>query len=191
MNIHRSFYSVLFIILLGIFAVSLLPAKDISLKSTVSKVTVFSDRALITRSARETVPAGIQTILVPHLPTALMDQSLRVSGVSDRAAKITDVKIEQVFLDTIPESRKSDLYKRLNALRLEKNALERKNLLLKSQSEAVDALQENYTKSLNNPNPNHKAATEEWEKLLQFVERKKTDFAEKMESLRMEIEVKQ
>jgi hypothetical protein len=191
MNIHRSFYSVLFIILLGIFAVSLLPAKDISLKSTVSKVTVFSDRALITRSARETVPAGIQTILVPHLPTALMDQSLRVSGVSDRAAKITDVKIEQVFLDTIPESRKSDLYKRLNALRLEKNALERKNLLLKSQSEAVDALQENYTKSLNNPNPNHKAATEEWEKLLQFVERKKTDFADKMESLRIEIEVKQ
>jgi uncharacterized protein (TIGR02231 family) len=191
MTIHRSFYSALFIILLGIFAVSLLSAKDISLKSTVSKVTVFSDRALITRSARETVPAGIQTILVPHLPTALMDQSLRVSGVSDRAAKITDVKIEQVFLDTIPESRKSDLTKRLNALRLEKNALERKNLLLKSQSEAVDALRENYTKSLNNPNPNHKAATEEWEKLLQFVERKKTDFADKMESLRLEIEVKQ
>jgi uncharacterized protein (TIGR02231 family) len=191
MTIHRSLRSVLFIIFLGIFAVSLLPAKDISLKSTVSKVTVFSDRALITRSARETVPAGIQTILVPHLPTALMDQSLRVSGVSDRAAKITDVKIEQVFLDTIPESRRSDLTKRLNALRLEKNALERKSLLLKSQSEAVDALRDNYTQSLKNPNPNQKATTGEWEKLLQFVEMKKTDFADKMESLRLEMEVKQ
>jgi hypothetical protein len=191
MTTHRSFSSVISIILLGIFAASLLPAKDFVLKSTVSKVTVFSDRALITRSAKETMPAGIQTILIPHLPAALMDQSLRVSGVSDRAVKITDVKIEQVFLDTIPESRKSDLYRRLNALRLEKNALERKNLFLKSQSEAVDALRENYTKSLNNPNPNHKAATEEWDKLLQFVERKKTDFADKMESLRLEIEAKQ
>ena len=69
MTTHRSFSNVLFIILLGILAVSLLPAKDILLKSTVSKVTVFSDRALITRSARETVPAGIQTILVPHQKT--------------------------------------------------------------------------------------------------------------------------
>jgi uncharacterized protein (TIGR02231 family) len=157
----------------------------------VSKVTVFRDRALVTRSSKEVIPAGVHTVLIPHLPDALVDQSLRVSGVSGKSAKITDVKIEEIYLDTMTETRKAELTKRMKSLQAEKSALERKSLLFKSQADAVEELRDTYTKSLNNPHATKIVTTDEWEKLLQFVERKKTDFADKIENLRIAIEEKQ
>lgn len=191
MNVHRIIIRMLLTTVPTILLISSLSADDLILKSTVAKVTVYNDRALITRVGEVQLFAGVNTIVIPHLPVFLMDQSLRVTSNADNEAKITDVKIEQKYLDTIPETRVADLYKRLNTLRLEKNGLEQKNLLIKSQMDAVDAFRDNYTKSLTGPNPTQKATTEEWDKLLTFVEKKKTDFSVKMETMRQEIDVKQ
>jgi hypothetical protein len=158
--------------------------------STIKAVTVYNDQALITRTAIVDMPAGIQTVVFTSLPDIMIDQSLKVSGVSDNEAKISDIKIEKLFIDSIPEAHLADLYQRLDKLRYEKNALERTNLLYKSQSDAVDALRDNYSKSLANPNPGQKPSLEEWDKLLQYVEKKKIDFWGRMESLQADIQSK-
>ena len=103
----------------------------------------------------------------------MIDQSLKVSEVSDYEAKISDIKIQKLFLDTIPAAHLADLYQRLHSLRDQKNALERTNLLYKSQADAVDALRDNYSKSLANPNPGQKPSLDEWDKLLQYVRKEK------------------
>lgn len=167
------------------------PAKEINLKSAVTKVTVYTDRALITRTAKENIVTGVNSLIINHLPATLIDQSLRISGLSEKTVKITDIKIEQKYLDTIPEIRISELNNRLRNLQTEKNALERKSNLLKSQLGVIDALRDNYSKSLTGPNPTQKASIEEWDKLLLFIEKKKTDYSEKIESIKQKIDSKQ
>ncbi len=179
----------LYIVLISI-AASEAKADEIKTASTIKGVTVYNDQALVTRTATVTIPAGIHTIIFTGLPDIMIDQSLKVSEVSDYEAKISDIKIEKLFLDTIPAAHLADLYQRLHSLRDQKNALERTNLLYKSQADAVDALRDNYSKSLANPNPGQKPSLDEWDKLLQYVEKKKSDFWGKMESLRSEIEAK-
>ncbi len=165
-------------------------ADEIKAPSAITAVTVYNDQALITRTAMVSMPPGIHTIIFTGLPDIMIDQSLKVSGVSDYEAKISDIKIEKKFLDTIPAAHLANLYQRLYALRDEKNAVERTNLLYKSQTDAVDALRDNYSKSLANPNPGQKPSLDEWDKLLQYVEKKKIDYWGKMESMRIEIESK-
>ena len=147
-------------------------------------VTVYNDQALITRAATVNIPAGIHTIIFTGLPDIMIDQSLKVSGISDEEAKISDIKIEKLFLDTIPAAHLADLYQRLHNLIEENNTLAQTKLIYKSQGDAVDALRDNYSKSLANPNPGQKPSLDEWDKLLQYVEKKKSDFWGKMESLR-------
>jgi uncharacterized protein (TIGR02231 family) len=181
---------IIFIAGMLFFVTPPVPANEIRSKSTIVAVTVYNDQALITRQVKETVPAGINTVMITNLPWEMIDQSLKVSGISQNEVKISDIKIDQIFLDTIPESRTAELYQRLNLLRNEKNALERNAVLYKSQYDAVDAMKENYTKSLSLQNPGQKASVEEWDKLLQFVEKKKFEYTEKMESIRKEIDGK-
>jgi hypothetical protein len=165
-------------------------ANEIKTASTIKAVTVYNDQALITRAATVNMPAGVHTIIFTGLPDIMIDQSLKVSGVSEYEAKISDIKIERLFLDTLPAAHLTDLYQRLYNLRVEKNALDRTNLLYKSQADAVDMLRDNYSRSLANPNPGQKPSLDEWDKLLQYVEKKKIDYWGKMESLRIEIESK-
>lgn len=168
-----------------------LTAGDIKTKSVITAVTVYTDQALVSRVAKENVPAGIHNIIITDLPAQMVDQSLKVTGISDNESKISDIKIEQLFLDTIPASRIGELYQRLNVLRNEKNTLERTSVLYNSQIDAVEALRDNYTKGLSNPNAGQKTSIEDWEKLLQFIEKKKIEFSGKMETLRHEVEAKE
>jgi hypothetical protein len=182
--LHRVF----FILLFGILLFSESPADEIKIKTTVTAVTVFTDQALVTRTAKENISSGTHKILIFGLPWGMIDQSLKVSGSADHEVKISDIKIDQIFLDTIPETKSDELNNRLVSLRLDKNGLERSNTLFQTQFNAVDAMKESYTKSLSLQNPGQKASVEEWDKLLQFVEKKKSEYTAKMETLRKEID---
>ncbi len=178
------------IILMLLFCVSMIMAGDIKLPSKITAVTVYNDQALITRTAKENIPSGIHKIIIPDLAWGMIDRSLKVTGTSSTEVKISDIKIEQIFLDTIPQNRTAELYQQLTMLRTDKNSLERNNILFKSQYDAVDAMKESYTKSLSLENPGQKASVDEWNKLLDFVEKKKKEYADKMESTRREIDQK-
>ncbi len=163
-------------------------AEELKTASTIKAVTVYNDQALITRAAIVKMPAGIHTVIFTGLPFSMIDNSLKISGVSDYEAKISDIKIEKLFLDTIPEAQLSERYRQLENLRSEKNVLERTNLLYKSQADAVEALQENYSRSLANPGP--KPSLEEWDKFLQYIEKRKAEYWGKMESVQADIQSK-
>jgi hypothetical protein len=189
MKIHHTSFFYFHTLLISLFVFPLsIRADDIKVKTTISAVTVYTDQVLVTRTAKENIAAGTQKIIISDLPWGMVDQSLKVSGTSDHEVKISDIKIEQIFLDTIPPSRSDDLYGKLYDLKQEKNLLERSNMLYKSQFDAIDAMKESYTKSLALQNPGQKASVEEWDKLLQFVEKKKSEYSDKMELTRKKIE---
>ncbi len=65
-----------------LFTLAALPASaaDLEAESRIVAVTVFPDRARVTRLIELTLPAGATTVVVPGLPPGLMGESLRASG---------------------------------------------------------------------------------------------------------------
>lgn len=74
-------------------------ACDIAAPSTVHKVTVFLDRALIERTATVQLPVGENMVSLDGLTTDLVDESVRVGGTGTAGASITDVNVQPEFLD--------------------------------------------------------------------------------------------
>lgn len=62
------------------------------LKSRITAVTVYSDRAQVTRSALETLPAGEHRLMFDNLPMELETGSIQVNGTG--SAVLSDVKTE-------------------------------------------------------------------------------------------------
>src|SRR5690349_5688119 len=60
----------------------------ISINSSISQVTVYLDRARVTRAANARVPAGSSTIEFAGLPATLDEGSVSVSAKSDGALTI-------------------------------------------------------------------------------------------------------
>lgn len=161
-------------------------AQDVNVDSKVTAVTVYSDRALITRSMSQFLSNGIHTLVFDGLPDGLLNESMKVVGESNVSAKIVDVKIEQSFLDTIPASRPSELANRLAGLKERKNSIDSRRLIVMGQMNAIDSLRANYTRGLATGSTAQKAMTDEWDRVLQFVERKKTDYLIRVENYQRE-----
>lgn len=68
-----------------LFTLAALPASaaDLEAPSRIIEVTVFPDRAQVTRLIELPLPAGATTVVVPGLPPGLMGESLRASGAGE------------------------------------------------------------------------------------------------------------
>ena len=73
-----------------------------ALPSAVASVTVYNDRAAVTRIGQVSLQPGNYLLVFNDLPASIVDQSARVSGQA-AGAQILDVHVETSFLDTIPE----------------------------------------------------------------------------------------
>jgi uncharacterized protein (TIGR02231 family) len=71
-------------------------AADIAANSKVSEVTVYQDRALVTRSATVTLPTGEQQIVFDGLPAGLDENSVRARGTG-KGYKILGVEIRRDY----------------------------------------------------------------------------------------------
>ena len=95
----------------------------------ITEVTVYTDRALITRGGSVQLEAGEQELRVNDLPQFLRD-SLRASGKSTGEARILNVDVTTAFYNRPPE-------KELRALQDELERLEHEHDLLKARQETL------------------------------------------------------
>ncbi|WP_121235379.1 DUF4140 domain-containing protein, partial [Pseudomonas aeruginosa] len=75
----------------GLFASAPLLAAPQAVDSRISAVTVYADRAVVTRTARLQLPKGQHEIALEQLPFQLDDTSLRASLGASAAATLLDV----------------------------------------------------------------------------------------------------
>lgn len=106
--------------ILFIFSVILLsertyPEFERPLHSRITSVTVYSDRALVTRLGESHFTPGKYTIKLSGLPATLNDQSVRATGSGTATAKILDVQVETVYLDTKSDQRTKSLQDKLKS----------------------------------------------------------------------------
>lgn len=118
--------SVLFVLLAA--ALSAAPVD-----SRISAVTVYADRAVVTRTASVSLDAGVAELVFAHLPAALVEASLQAAGRGAAAATILDVSVRETHLDFAPDSRVKELEGRLAALGREVRALDDRGVVLEAQ----------------------------------------------------------
>src|SRR6187551_2429288 len=100
--------------LASLFAVARLAAAPVD--SRITAVTVYQDRAVVTRTATVQLGGGTAELVFANLPQSLNEQSLQVSGKGTAQATILDVSAKQTFIDYTPNARVKELEDQLKAL---------------------------------------------------------------------------
>jgi len=86
----------------------------ITISSDVSAVTVYTDRALVTRTAGFTAEAGERKYIFDNLPDSIEQNSIQVNGTGE--ALLRDVKFSEVYFSNIPDDKVKALDKELEEL---------------------------------------------------------------------------
>jgi len=121
---------------LSVFCLRAAPAT-----STISAVTVYTDRAVVTRTASVELAAGTTELIFANLPQALNERSLQVSGRGTAQALILDVSSKQTFVDFTPNARVKELEDQLKGLGKQVRGLDDRGSLLNAHSATLDRME--------------------------------------------------
>lgn len=168
--------------------------------ASITGVTVYVDRAAVTRSAEIFLNPGDYDLLLKDLPSSLQDQSLRVGGSGSASAKITDIKIEMDYIDTLPKNRLKELQDQLAVLQAEERVHSDRLSLLNKEKELLNEIKNSVVNQSNNKDV-PKPSMDDWTKLFVFydsniekindeirtLEKKKNDVASKKNVIQQQI----
>jgi uncharacterized protein (TIGR02231 family) len=140
--------------------------------SRISAVTVYRDRAIITRTASAQLAAGEQVLSFENLPAALVDQSLQAAGRGVSGATILDVSAQNVFTEATSNQQVKDLETKIKELQRQRRVLDDRGKVLEEQRAYVQRMLQSST--TNGPaGPAGAAARptlDEWQKLFAYSE---------------------
>ncbi|MDP3070390.1 MAG: mucoidy inhibitor MuiA family protein [Opitutaceae bacterium] len=114
-------------------------AAPVAAESSIRAVTVYTDRAVVTRTATVALATpGAVEVTFERLPAGLLDQSLTVSGRGTAQATILDVTARLAHVDFTPNDRVKQLEDQLRALAKERRGLDDRTKLLEVQRKGID-----------------------------------------------------
>jgi uncharacterized protein (TIGR02231 family) len=120
---------------------SVLCLRAAPVESRISAVTVYQDRAVVTRTATVQLTGGTAELVFANLPQALNEQSLQVSGKGTAQATILDVSAKQTFVDYTPNARVKELEDQLRALGKQLRGIDDRSTLLNASSATLDRME--------------------------------------------------
>lgn len=154
--------------LLGLFLGALLPTFAAGTDSRISAVTVYADRAVVTRTATLDIAAtGQQELVFNNLPATLVEQSLQVSGRGTAQVTILDVAARTAYLNFTPNDRVKSLEDELRGLEKQTRGLDDSGKLLDQQEQSLVRIEGALTAPPAKETP--RASLDELAKLLAFL----------------------
>ncbi|MBX7152681.1 mucoidy inhibitor MuiA family protein [bacterium] len=156
-------------LLIAFMAGGLYAQNQRTVDASITGVTVYVDRAAITRSAEIFLNPGDYDLLLKDLPSSLQDQSLRVGGSGSASAKITDIKIEMDYIDTLPKNRLKELQDQLVILQADERVFSDRLALLSKEKELLNEIKNSVVSQSNNKDV-PKPSMDDWTKLFVFYD---------------------
>ncbi len=127
--------------LLSLLALLPLALGAAPVSSTISAVTVYTDRAVVTRTATVELAGGTTELVFANLPLAINERSLQVSGRGTAQALILDVSAKQTYVDFTPNARVKELEDLLKGLQKQGRGLDDRNGALRAQSTILERME--------------------------------------------------
>jgi uncharacterized protein (TIGR02231 family) len=107
----------------GIYC-SVLGQESLPATSSIAEVTVYPDRARVTRTAMASLPIGTSVLEFPGLPAALDESSIEVSAKADAPLTIEGIDVRQEFLASSASPKAQDLERQLQELQDQEKSLQ-------------------------------------------------------------------
>ncbi len=114
--------------------------KRLPAPSRITAVTVYSDRAMTTRSASLNLATGSYLIVFENLPALIQDDSVRVEGKGTAGAIISGLEVKRAFLEQSGEKRVQELDEEIRGLERRSAALDARKAGLTSQKAFLDSI---------------------------------------------------
>src|SRR5476651_2533682 len=164
------------------------PAAPLPASSTITAVTVYADRAVVTRTGTLDLAAtGPVEVTFEKLPNTLLDQSLQVSGRGAAQVTILDVTARAAYVDFTPNERVKTLEDELRSLAKQRRVLDDRGGVLKSQAATLSLLEAAATAAPTKDSA-PRLSLEESAKLLTFLEEQRGKLTTEHQSLDAQLE---
>ncbi len=181
--------------LLGAFAAALSAgtpaaalAAPLPAQSAITAVTVYTDRAIVTRAAPlDLATTGTVEVAFAMLPGNLLDQSLQVSGRGAAQVTILDVTARAAYVDFTPNERVKTIEDELRALAKQRRVLDDRGAVLKAQDGSLGKLETAATAAPNKDSA-PRLSIDESAKLLLFLEEQRGKLTAERQSLDTQLE---
>ena len=154
--------------------------------SKISAVTVYSDRALVTRTDRLTLQPGKYELLFKDLPAGILEDSIYATGKGSALAKILGLDIKRTFLEKPRGEKIKKLEKEIQGLQDQDKALRNKIEISKTQDEFLKSIKVQMPEDISKKMLIQKPAVTDWQAILKFLNTNLTKNAQS----RLDAEVK-
>lgn len=138
-------------------------------KSQICAVTVYLDRALVTRSIPLNLKSGVVEVAISPLPAALDRETLRARGEGTAAVKILSVECETIYLGEAGDKKLKGLEKELEKMRDDLRQLNDQKVLLQTEGSNFAELTKSTLGQLSRSLGRGMVSTEESQGLLSFL----------------------
>jgi len=176
-------------------------AAPMAVNSTISAVTVFPDRAQVSRTTTVKLAPGRQQVLFAGLPLTLQDDSVRVTGSGGAGARVIDVSVRRQYLDKPFGEALKKLTEQKTAVEEGLRAVDGRLAALASQKAFYESVRVGYGERLSKEVLTARPGTAEVGEFVRFVgeglltvdgkvreaEREKRELAAKLDALNREI----
>jgi uncharacterized protein (TIGR02231 family) len=156
--------------------------------SRISAVTVYSDRAVVSRTASLTLTsAGMVEVVYDRLPESLVEESITVAGHGEANVTILDLVGRTEHVGVTSNERVKSAEDALKKLKSERRALDDRAHVLKAQEASLAKL-ENAATTAPAKDSAPRLTIEESMKLLSFLEEQRTKLSVERQTLDAQIE---
>ena len=138
-------------------------AADITTETRPNAVTVFPDRAVVTRWGQVKLPAGAHTLVVQGLPSGLVPESLRVTGSGPAGLMIGSVESKVVTRQDLVHEQERLLYARLTELRDKRKLTEAQSRSLQLRQSFIESLAKTAADGLAGESVDGQMRPDQWE----------------------------
>ncbi|MEW6026887.1 MAG: mucoidy inhibitor MuiA family protein [Planctomycetota bacterium] len=150
--------------------------KNLDLTSKIDRVTVYPDRALVTREVKTgTLAKGIYEIAIKDLPMALQNESVRVASSDPDNLKVIGLDIKTYQLERPPEDKIRALQDQLQSMQDALRVIDDNVKLLQTERDYLNAAKDAFLRSATHPSASGKEgaieprlAVKDYEEMLKY-----------------------
>ncbi len=156
------------------------------IETQITAVTVYTDRALVTRQGKISLTGTEDALIVTNLPTTLDPESVRVSGKGSVSVKLQGVTIDRQYTTEPVAERIAHLTAQIDRLGADNRRLQAQIDTLKLQSNFVQGLRDKTQESFSRSLARQQIGLADTQNFLDFIGTKTTEYAFAGEDLRQQ-----
>ncbi len=138
---------------------------EITVDSKIDKITVYSDRAMITRTASVELNTGEQSLLFHNIPYEIDVNSVRVQGSGD--ALLKDIQVKTAYFSEVQGETVKKLFDRKKAIEDSLKEITDKLNEAKNEKKFIEGISIKLTSSTEKSAP-VELSPDKWEKMVRF-----------------------